>query len=110
MGRDSEATAGPRFPSETRLNFAENLLHHGDDGTDVLFRGEHGVRSKPPFAALCRAVARIAQVADIPRTRSGKVTELTVCDIVHGRIVANIETLSDPDALDDSRYRPDLEN
>ena len=42
----------------------------------------------------------IAQVADIPRTRSGKIVELAVRDVVHGRAVKNREALANPEALD----------
>jgi acetoacetyl-CoA synthetase len=44
--------------------------------------------------------ARIVQVADIPRTKSGKIVELAVRDVVHGRAVKNREALANPDALD----------
>jgi acetoacetyl-CoA synthetase len=44
--------------------------------------------------------ARIVAVADIPRTKSGKITELAVRDIVHGREVRNKEALANPKALD----------
>jgi acetoacetyl-CoA synthetase len=44
--------------------------------------------------------AKIIQVADIPRTKSGKITELAVRDIVHGREVKNKEALANPEALD----------
>ncbi len=44
--------------------------------------------------------AKILQVADIPRTRSGKIVELAVRDVVHGRPVTNREALSNPEALD----------
>ncbi len=44
--------------------------------------------------------AIIIAVADLPRTRSGKLTELAVRDIVHGRDVKNSEALANPEALD----------
>ena len=44
--------------------------------------------------------AIIAQVADIPRTKSGKIVELAVRDVVHGRPVKNLEALANPEALD----------
>jgi len=44
--------------------------------------------------------AKIIQITDIPRTRSGKITELAVRDIVHGRAVKNTEALANPEALD----------
>jgi acetoacetyl-CoA synthetase len=39
-------------------------------------------------------------VSDIPRTKSGKITELAVRDVVHGRAVKNKEALANPEALD----------
>jgi acetoacetyl-CoA synthetase len=44
--------------------------------------------------------AKIVAVADIPRTKSGKITELAVRDTVHGRPVKNKEALANPEALD----------
>ena len=52
--------------------------------------------------------ARIVAVADIPRTRTGKVSELAVRDVVHGRAVANLEALANPEALALFRDRPEL--
>ena len=43
--------------------------------------------------------AKIVQVADIPRTKSGKITELAVREVVHGREVKNKEALANPEAL-----------
>ncbi len=44
--------------------------------------------------------ARIVQVVDIPRTRSGKIVELAVRDVVNGRPVRQREALANPEALD----------
>jgi acetoacetyl-CoA synthetase len=44
--------------------------------------------------------ARIVQVADIPRTISGKIVELAVRNIIHGRPVKNVDALANPDALE----------
>ncbi len=43
--------------------------------------------------------ARIVAVADLPRTRSGKLAELAVADVVHGREVRNVEALANPESL-----------
>ncbi len=45
--------------------------------------------------------ARIVAVADLPRTRSGKLAELAVADVVAGRAVRNREALANPEALDE---------
>ena len=52
--------------------------------------------------------ARIVQVDDIPRTKSGKIVELAVRDVVHGRTVKNIEALANPEALELFRARDEL--
>ncbi len=52
--------------------------------------------------------ARIIQVADIPRTKSGKITELAVRDLVHGRSINNQEALANPEALELYRDLPEL--
>ena len=43
--------------------------------------------------------AKIVQVADIPRTISGKIVELAVRDAIHGRAVKNTDALANPQAL-----------
>ncbi|WP_419944924.1 acetoacetate--CoA ligase [Candidatus Poriferisodalis sp.] len=52
--------------------------------------------------------AVIAQVPAIPRTRSGKLVELAVRDVVEGRPVANVEAIDDPDALSHFADHPAL--
>ena len=52
--------------------------------------------------------AKVLQVADIPRTKSGKIVELAVRDVVHGRQVKNKEALANPEALDLFRDRAEL--
>jgi acetoacetyl-CoA synthetase len=53
--------------------------------------------------------ARIVQVTDIPRTKSGKIVELAVRDVVHGRDVKNREALANPEALEQFRSRRELQ-
>ncbi len=44
--------------------------------------------------------AKIIAVADIPRTKSGKITETAVRDVVHGRPIKNAHALANPEALE----------
>ena len=44
--------------------------------------------------------AKVIQVTDIPRTKSGKIVELAVRDIVHDRAIKNKEALANPEALE----------
>jgi acetoacetyl-CoA synthetase len=53
--------------------------------------------------------AKVPQVADIPRTRSGKIVELAVRNEVHGRPVKNHEALANPEALAFFRDRDELQ-
>ena len=52
--------------------------------------------------------AKVVSVPDIPRTRSGKITELAVRDIVHGKEIKNKEALANPKALLHFANIPDL--
>ncbi len=54
--------------------------------------------------------AKIVQVADIPRTKSGKIVELAVRNVVHGEPVKNVEALANPEALEQYRDRPELKS
>ena len=49
--------------------------------------------------------AKVVQVTDIPRTKSGKIVELAVRNVVHGRDVKNVEALANPEALEQYRDR-----
>lgn len=54
--------------------------------------------------------AKIIQVMDIPRTKSGKIVELAVRQVVHGESVKNQEALANPDALAQYAHLPALQN
>ena len=47
-------------------------------------------------------------VPDLPRTRSGKLVEMAVRNVVEGRPVTNLEALANPEALEAFRSRPEL--
>ena len=53
--------------------------------------------------------ARIVQVSDIPRTVSGKIVELAVRNIIHGRAVKNVDALANPEALELFKDLPELQ-
>jgi len=50
----------------------------------------------------------IAEVSDLPRTRSGKISELAVREVIHGRAVKNIEALANPESLVEFSAHPAL--
>jgi acetoacetyl-CoA synthetase len=53
--------------------------------------------------------AKILQVSDIPRTKSGKIVELAVRDVVHGKAIKNLDALANPEALDQFKNRAELQ-
>ena len=53
--------------------------------------------------------AHILAVSDIPRTKSGKIVELAVREVVHGRPVKNKEALANPEALAEFEARAELQ-
>ena len=54
--------------------------------------------------------AKVVQVSDIPRTKSGKIVELAVRNVVHGEPVKNVEALANPEALEEFRDRDELKS
>jgi acetoacetyl-CoA synthetase len=52
--------------------------------------------------------AKIVQVTDIPRTKSNKIVELAVRNVVHGLPIRNMEALANPEALEQFRDREEL--
>jgi acetoacetyl-CoA synthetase len=69
------------------------------------------IRTQIRYGATPRHVpAKIVQAPDIPRTKSGKITEIAVRDLVHGREVKNKEALANPEALDFYSNIPDLQS
>ncbi|QBQ54757.1 acetoacetate--CoA ligase [Nitrosococcus wardiae] len=53
--------------------------------------------------------AKVIQIPDMPRTLSGKLVELAVSQVIHGRPVKNLDALANPEALDYFRDRPELQ-
>ncbi len=81
-------------------------LAEGVELTDAL---QAEIRRRIRTGASPRHVpAVIVAVPDIPRTRSGKIVEIAVRDVVHGRPVKNVEALANPEALEHFRDRPEL--
>ena len=106
MDEVEEALAiGQEWEGDTRIVLFVRLAGGAmlDDGLRERIRRRIREHASPRHAP-----AVILQVADIPRTRSGKIVELAVRDAVHGRAVANVEALENPGALEHFRDRPEL--
>jgi acetoacetyl-CoA synthetase len=80
------------------------------DGVELDEALTHKIKQQIRNGATPRHVpAKIVAVPDIPRTKSGKITELAVRDLVHGRDIKNKEALANPEALDYYRAIPELQ-
>jgi len=96
---------GQNFQNDVRIILFVRLR----DGIVLDQALEQSIRSKIRVGASPRHVpAKIVAVGDIPRTKSGKITELAVRDIVHGNEVKNREALANPEALELFQNLPQL--
>ena len=96
---------GQRWDDDERIVLFVRLR----DGQALTAELEERIRLRIREHASPRHVpARIVQVTDVPRTRSGKIVELAVRDVVHGREIANREALANPEALEQFRNRREL--
>ena len=97
---------GQQWEGDTRIVLLVRLS--ADVKLDDALRAE--IRARVRSAATPRHVpAVIAAVDDLPRTRSNKLVELAVADVVHGRPVRNTEALANPEALDVIAALPELQ-
>jgi acetoacetyl-CoA synthetase len=101
VGQDVTTDAGP----DTRIVLFVRLVE-GATLTDALReRIREQIRTN---ASPHHVPKKIIQVSDIPRTISGKITELAVRDVIHGRPVKNADALANPGALELFRNLPEL--
>ena len=96
---------GQRWDNDERIVLFVRLR----DGLELSDTLRDRIRQQIRSATTPRHVpARIVAVPEIPRTKSGKIVELAVRDVVHGREVKNREALANPEALEHFRDRPEL--
>jgi acetoacetyl-CoA synthetase len=94
---------------------------HGDVRVILFVRLQPGIDLDEPLKKAIRDTirthttarhvpAKIVAVPDVPRTLSGKITELAVRNVIHGRPVKNQDALANPSALEHFRDLPDLQS
>ncbi len=88
---------GQEWDNDTRIVLFVRLVEGAvlSDALEATIRRELRTKCSPRHVP-----AVIRAVADIPRTRSGKIVELAATEVVHGRPVKNLEALANPEALD----------
>jgi acetoacetyl-CoA synthetase len=87
----------PGNPTDSRVVLFVKLRQSQELDDALEERIRHEIRRK---ASPRHVPARIVQVADIPRTKNGKVVELAVKAVVHGMPVPNTDALANPEALE----------
>jgi acetoacetyl-CoA synthetase len=97
---------GQRWDDDVRVVLFV-VLKEGEQLDEAL---QHRIRGEIRTHTTPRHVpARIVQVPELPRTRSGKLVELAVRSVVHNETVANTEALANPEALLYFRDIPELQ-
>ena len=96
---------GQSWEDDTRIVLFVVPAARVDLDEDLIARIRTAIRSG---ASPRHVPAVVLAVPDLPRTRSGKLVELAVRNVVEGRPVTNVEALANPEALDAFRDRPEL--
>ena len=96
IGQDIETKRGPDLRIVLFVRLRDGLVL--DDILRERIRREIRERTTPHHVP-----KKIVQVPDLPRTISGKITELAVREVVHGRPVKNVDALANPEALEHFR-------
>jgi acetoacetyl-CoA synthetase len=96
---------GQEWQGDTRVVLFVRLRDGLTLDDDLIQRIRNHVRQ---HASPRHVPAKVVQVQDIPRTRSGKIVELAVRDMVHGHPIKNKEALDNPEALEHFRDRSEL--
>ena len=96
---------GQSWDNDTRVVLFVRLRDGASLDDDLTARIKKRVREG---ASPRHVPAKIVQVTDIPRTKSGKIVELAVRNVIHGDPVKNVEALANPEALDQFKERPEL--
>ena len=94
IGQDVASDAGTDVRIVLFVRLAEGVT------LDDALQASGSARRSATNASPHHVPKKIIQVADIPRTISGKITELAVRDVVHGRPVKNVDALANPEALE----------
>ena len=97
---------GQEWEADTRIVLFVRLRDGVALTDDLIGRIKRRIRD---YASPHHVPRKVIQVADIPRTISGKITELAVRDVIHGRPVPNVDALANPAALDQFRNLPELQ-
>src|SRR5690606_32075885 len=96
---------GQSFEGDTRIVLCLRLNegYSLDEALEAAIRGALRQQASPRHVP-----AKAIEVADIPRTLNGKVSELAVRAAIHGEALGNTDALANPESLEHFRDRPEL--
>jgi acetoacetyl-CoA synthetase len=97
----------PEKPGDVRVVLFVRLVDGCQLNADLEKRIKEVIRVN---TTMRHVPAKILAVPDIPRTKSGKIVELAVRNVVHGTAVKNREALANPDALQHFAMREELKS
>jgi acetoacetyl-CoA synthetase len=98
---------GQQWNDDTRIVLFVVLAAMANLDATMLEKLRQAIRSG---ASPRHVPAKILAVADVPRTLNGKISERAVSDAIHGREVANLTALANPDSLSGFADRPELQS
>lgn len=96
---------GQQWANDVRIVLFVKLRKPGCLDTSLIQRIKAQIRQQ---LSPRHVPAKILEVQDIPKTRSGKTVELAVNHVIHGRTVDNVEALANPEALEEFKNRKEL--
>ena len=96
---------GQQWDNDVRIVLFVRLRERQLLDVDLINRIQQVIRDN---TTLRHVPQKVLQVGDIPRTKSGKIVELAVRNVVHDQPVRNVEALANPEALEHFRNRPEL--
>ena len=96
---------GQTWEDDTRIVLFVVVTKGSNFTDDLIHRIKLRIRQN---ASPKHVPAIVLEVTDLPRTRSGKIAEIAVRDVVHGREVGNTSALANPEILDEYRDRSEL--
>lgn len=102
---DESIAVGQSWDGDTRIILFVKLRSGKGLTPDLIQKIKDRLRT---HASPRHVPAKILEVKDVPKTRSGKIVEVAVTDIIHGQEVKNTSMLSNPEALDHFKNRPEL--
>ena len=98
---------GQDWQGDERVILFVKLVEGLEVGQDLINRIKQDIRSG---CSPRHVPAKVLQVTAIPRTKSGKIVEMAVREVIHGRPVKNVDALANPEALEQFAGRVELQD